>query len=100
MSLLSSLFGKSSPQEDIRSIVQAGATVLDVRTPEEFAGGSVPGAVNLPVQDLAARLAEVPKGKPVVVFCRSGGRSASAARLLRAEGWTVHDVGPISAFPR
>ncbi len=99
MGLLSFLTG-GAPQADIRAIVASGATILDVRTPEEFAGGSVPGALNLPVQELAQRLSEVPKGKEVVVFCRSGGRSAAAAAMLRQHGWTVHDVGPMSAFPR
>jgi len=62
--------------------------VLDVRTPQEFAAGHVPGAVNVPHDQLASRLAEVPKDKDVVLYCRSGRRSALAAGVLAANGYT------------
>ena len=62
--------------------------VLDVRTPEEFAAGHVPGAVNVPHDRLASRLAEVPKDKDVVLYCRSGRRSGLAAGVLAAHGYT------------
>jgi len=62
--------------------------VLDVRTPEEFAAGHVPGAVNISHEQLAARLAEVPKDKDVVLYCRSGKRAGMAADVLRANGYT------------
>ena len=55
------------------------ATVLDVREPDEFAGGHVPGAVNLPQADLATRLDEVPRDRPVFVICQGGFRSLRAA---------------------
>ena len=61
--------------------------VLDVRTPEEYAEGHVPGAVNVPHDQLASRLAEVPKDKDVVVYCRSGRRSALATDVLAANGY-------------
>ena len=76
-------------------LVKSGATLVDVRTPEEFAGGSVPDATNIPVQVLNARMAEIPRGNPVVVFCRSGGRSANAASSLRSAGYEVYDAGGI-----
>jgi len=75
--------------------VRDGATLVDVRTPEEFAGGSVPGAVNIPVQVLDARKVEIGKQAPVVVFCRSGGRSATATAKLIAAGYEVYDAGGI-----
>jgi rhodanese-related sulfurtransferase len=62
--------------------------VLDVRTPEEFAAGHVPGAVNISHEQLATRLAEVPKDKDVVLYCRSGRRAGMAADVLRANGYT------------
>jgi rhodanese-related sulfurtransferase len=68
--------------------VAAGAALLDVRTPEEFREGHVPGARNIPVQELARRLSEVgPPGTPVVVYCKAGARSATAAELLRGAGY-------------
>ena len=80
--------------------VAAGALLLDVRTPEEFAEGHVKGAVNIPVQSLRARLDEAGrKDRPVVVYCRSGRRSALAASILKDAGFEqVIDVGPMPAW--
>ncbi len=81
--------------------IKAGAVVVDVRTPEEFADGAYPGALNIPVQELGARAGEIPKGKPVVVYCASGARSAFAARMLKANGWAdVVNAGGLDDMPR
>jgi rhodanese-related sulfurtransferase len=61
--------------------------VLDVRSPEEFAAGHVPGAVNVPYDQVGSRLAEIPKDKDVVLYCRSGRRSALAADVLEKNGY-------------
>lgn len=61
--------------------------VLDVRTPQEYAEGHVPGAVNVPHDQLASRLAEVPKDKDVVLYCKSGRRAGIAAEVLAANGY-------------
>lgn len=91
---------KSAQSEQAHELVEAGALLLDVRTPEEFAGGHLPGAINIPVQELPQRLGEVgsaPKG--VVVYCAAGGRSASAAEILKRAGVTqVLNLGPMSAW--
>lgn len=82
-----------------RQLVEQGALLLDVRTPAEFHEGHVPRATNIPVQDLPHRLAEVgPKTRPIVVYCRSGGRSASAAQILSAAGYQVRNIGPMTAW--
>jgi rhodanese-related sulfurtransferase len=81
-----------------RALVGAGATLLDVRSPAEFAAGHLDGAVLVPVDELGARLAEVPRDRPVVVYCRSGGRSARAAALLAAAGYEVHDLGAMASW--
>ncbi|MBA3822157.1 MAG: rhodanese-like domain-containing protein [Deltaproteobacteria bacterium] len=76
------------------SLIASGATVIDVRTPEEFEGGHVARAVNLPVDGFAGRLAEVErllggdKSRPVVVYCASGRRSGIAQQQLEAAGYT------------
>jgi len=62
--------------------------LLDVRTPGEFAQGHVPGAANIPQDQVAARLAEVPTDKDVVLYCHSGRRSGLAAQVLAANGYT------------
>jgi phage shock protein E len=83
-----------------RQLVQAGARLVDVRTPGEFAAGHLPGAVNIPLQQLDDRLAELePKGSPVVLYCRSGHRSGNAARTLKSAGFAaVHDLGSMSRW--
>ena len=63
------------------------AGLLDVREPEEYAHGHVPGAVNLPQADLATRLAEVPRDRPVYLICQGGFRSLRAAQFLRQRGF-------------
>ena len=71
-----------------------GATLLDVRSVAEFAAGSAPGTVNIPLDALGSRLAEIPRDKPVVVGCASGTRSGMARMLLRKNGYaTVYNIG-------
>ena len=74
--------------------------VLDVRTPAEYAEGHVPGAVNVPHDQLASRLAEVPKDKDVVLYCRTGRRAALAADVLASHGYTrlSHLEGDMQAW--
>ena len=78
-------------QDAFLESLEAGAQapfVLDVRTPDEYAAGYVPGAVNIPHDQLASRLAEVPKDREVVVYCRSGRRSEIAGQVLSGHGYT------------
>ena len=74
--------------------------VLDVRTPEEYAAGHVPGAVNVPYDQVASHLAKIPKDKEVVLYCRSGRRTGLAAEVLEANGYTklVHLQGDMQAW--
>lgn len=62
------------------------AFLVDVRTPGEFAEGSAPGAVNIPLDELEARLDEFGGKEKIVVFCRSGNRSRQAKSLLDSKG--------------
>jgi rhodanese-related sulfurtransferase len=63
------------------------AVVIDVRTAGEVARGSIPGAISIPVDELRSRLGEIPKGKPVLVFCAVGLRAYLAARILMQSGF-------------
>ncbi len=73
--------------------------LLDVRTPAEFTSGHIPGAINISVQSLPDRLSEIPSDQPVVVYCRSGNRSAAAARILADAGYKeIYDLGGIIAW--
>jgi adenylyltransferase/sulfurtransferase len=62
--------------------------LLDVRNPDELVEhGMIPGAVNIPIDQLEARLSEVPKDKPIVTYCMRGGRASRAAETLRSNGY-------------
>jgi phage shock protein E len=75
-----------------KQLIAQGATVLDVRNPDEFAGGHLAQATNLPVStlDVAAvdKLTGGDKAKPVVVYCAKGGRAQKAKEKLEAAGYT------------
>ena len=87
---------------NVKEMIKAGAKVIDVRSPGEFADEAYPGAVNVPLNVLPAKLGEIgPKEGPLVLYCASGARSASAARLLKQAGFTnVVNAGGIDDMPR
>lgn len=62
--------------------------LIDVREPSEFAQGHLDGATLIPLGQVASRMNEIPKDRPVVVYCRSGHRSGMALELLKAAGYT------------
>ena len=66
--------------------------VLDVRTAEEFAQGHLPSATLIPHDELAARLAELDRDRPVLVYCRSGRRATDAEKVLAANGFDVRQL--------
>ena len=78
-----------------RELVAAGARLVDVRTPGEFAGTHLDGARNIPVGEIGRRARELgDKGKPVIVYCASGTRSAMAKRTLKSAGFSeVYNLG-------
>jgi phage shock protein E len=80
-------------------LVAAGVKVVDVRTAVEFAMGHVPGAVNIPFDEMEKRHAELgPPSTKVLLYCRSGRRSGVAAETLKAKGFTrLYDL---QAFDR
>ena len=72
----------------VKDMIAAGARIVDVRSPAEFADGAYPGAVNIPLGILEAKLGELgPKDGAIVLYCASGARSAQAARLLKQAGF-------------
>jgi phage shock protein E len=95
--------GPIAPAE-LAERIEAGDAplVLDVRTPEEFAGGHVPGAVNIPYDQLAGRLGEldVDRSEEIVVHCESGRRASQAETVLEEAGFSdVRDLtGHMSAW--
>jgi phage shock protein E len=95
------LGGRKVSSDTVRQKITAGAVILDVRTADEYRGGAYPGAINIPVQELPARLGELPKkDRPIVVYCASGVRSASAAGALARAGFTdVVNAGGLRSMP-
>lgn len=66
---------------------EAGAFILDVRQPEEWNEVHIPGSTLIPLGELQKKLAEIPKGRQIIVVCRSGGRSAFAREILKKAGF-------------
>ncbi len=78
-----------------------GATVVDVREPNEYVTGHVPGTTLIPRGQLSSRLGELDKRRPVYLVCASGNRSAAMTDLLRAAGYDAYSVaGGTSAWTR
>jgi phage shock protein E len=74
------------PQEDLAEWAAAGALIVDVRSPSEFASGHIPGSLNLPLDRLPTGLAKHRKDQAVILCCASGMRSGTAKRVLEAAG--------------
>ena len=92
-----------TPQEGQALMAEAGdqLTVIDVRTPEEYAGGHIDGAINLDVQSgaFSSEIAKLDPAAAYIVYCQSGRRSAIAAATMVAAGFgDVHDMGGIQGW--
>ncbi|MCE9563994.1 MAG: FAD-dependent oxidoreductase [Planctomycetes bacterium] len=93
----SGLLRGDHPQIDVEAVLATPAVersfMLDVRTPQEFTSGHIPGAVNIPVDDLRSRLAEVPRNRKIAAYCQVGQRGYLATRILLQAGYSVVNVG-------
>lgn len=93
----SGLLRGDHPQLDVEAVLNAPAGkqpfLLDVRTPTEFAAGQIPGAVNIPVDDLRSRLNEIPRDRQIAVYCQVGQRGYLATRILRQSGFDAANIG-------
>lgn len=85
----------------VKEMIKAGAKIVDVRSAGEFADESYPGAINIPLNIIPAKVQDLgPKDGPIVLYCASGARSASAARFLKEAGFTnVVNAGGIDDMP-
>ena len=72
-------------------MMRAGDTIIDVRTPGEYANGHIAGAVNIPIDMLPIAVARLPEG-PIITACSMGGRGGRAADLLDAAGRTAFTI--------
>lgn len=76
-------------------LIESGAIVVDVRSSEEFKQGSRPGSLNIPLNDINARLHELDRNKTIILCCASGSRSGFALAILKQNGFSnVINAGP------
>jgi len=101
MGFFNNVFGGSN-NENLATLVNEGAFLVDVRSPGEFAEGNVIGSVNIPLDQVQNQLAKFQNKKQIVVFCRSGNRSGQAKAILEqndfnnvTNGGTWEDVNKI-----
>ena len=81
-------------ENKVKNWIKSGtASIVDVRTPAEFAGGHVKGSKNIPLQELVNRMDEIKAMQPVVLCCASGGRSGQAAHYLTSQGVECENGG-------
>lgn len=82
---------------DVEAVLAAPADqrsfVVDVRTPLEFAAGHMPNAMNIPVDELRARLDELPRDREIAAYCQVGQRGYLATRILRQAGFSAANIG-------
>lgn len=103
MGLLSMLFGGGASKADLPALIRDGALLIDARTPAEFAGGYIDGAINIPHNIVSSKITsiEADKERPIVIYCQSGGRSAKAVGALKKVGYTnVENGGAIGMLSR
>ena len=100
MGLLNNMMGPDLRQGLAEYEKTPGAVLLDVRTPEEYAGGHIAGSRNLPLQAITRVGEEIPdKATPVFLYCQSGGRSRRAAAFLEKTGYEkVLNIGGLAGY--
>ena len=85
------------PQVDVEAVLAAPLEqrplLVDVRTPQEFSQGHIPGALNIPVDELRLRLEELPRQGPIAVYCQVGQRGYLATRILQQAGFSAANIG-------
>ncbi|MDD5622444.1 MAG: rhodanese-like domain-containing protein [Actinomycetota bacterium] len=87
--------------EEVYEIIASGEDyfILDVRNQDEYDEAHIGGAVLIPVSALESRLDDLPRDRPIITYCKSGGRSATAASILVENGFTeVYDMGGITEW--
>jgi phage shock protein E len=93
MEFFKKLFGGDNT--DYKGLVSNGALIVDVRSAGEYSGGHIQGSINIPVDTIQSKMAELKKkGKPVITVCLSGARSGMAQNALTAAGIEAYNGGP------
>ena len=77
---------------EAKQLIESGAQLVDVRTDVEYEAGHIPGARHVPLADVRREAEGLDKGKPVILYCRSGNRSGPAADAFAASGWDAQSI--------
>lgn len=95
MGFLANLFSGGASKADLPQLIKDGALLIDARGPQEFSGGHIEKAVNIPHNMITHKIGEhaAEKSRPIVVYCHSGGRSAMAVNALKKAGYTQVENG-------
>jgi len=90
-SFLKKFFG---PSTDFKALKEAGAIIIDVRSPQEFDSGHIHGSRNIPINIIQREINTIKKlNKPIITVCQSGTRSGMAKSILKAAGVEVYNGG-------
>jgi rhodanese-related sulfurtransferase len=100
MTCLCSGCATDTSSREAHQLRRTGATLLDVRSRQEFAERHIEGSLNIPVEELKRRFDEVgPRDQPVIVYCHTGARAGFAVQMLRHAGFRrVHNLGTIGRW--
>ena len=89
-----SIFGGKKRSSELTALLESGAVIIDVRSPEEYKTGHVKGSLNIPLGKINRKMSKIKQlGKPVITCCASGMRSSSAAAQLNGQGITAMNGG-------
>lgn len=93
---LKKIFG---PSTDFKALIEAGAIIIDVRSPQEFDRGHIKDSKNIPVNLIQREVEKIKQwNKPIITVCQSGARSGMAKSVLKKEGIEVYNGGSWAAF--
>lgn len=93
LNIFKNLFS-SAPETDYAALVKDGAIIIDVRTKGEFNSGHIKGSINIPLDEIKTKAADLKKkNKPVITCCRSGNRSGAAKSILENAGIECYNGG-------
>ncbi|MFC5411772.1 rhodanese-like domain-containing protein [Larkinella bovis] len=92
MGIISALFTRKST--NFKALVDAGAVIVDVRSPQEYASGHIAGSRNIPLDTIASNADRLLKeGRTIITCCRSGARSGMAQSILKSKGIEAYNGG-------
>ena len=93
-------YGPFVPKAEASAMLDRGGLVLDVRSHAEWNAEHCDASLLMPVDELEARLGELPKDAPILVVCAVGGRAKQVADFLKARGYDAHNLGAWEMNPR